>query len=235
MDSKYPYSILFIEDEDDIRKNYTVYLENYFKYVYEAKDGLEGYRVYKERRPDILIIDINIPHMKGIELLRKIRENDYQTKAIMLTAHTDLEYLLQTNSLKLIKYLLKPVKRAELKETLLLAIDEIQKYRIETLQTIELGNNYRWDCALSQLSFFHEIVELTNKEQRLLELLFSKRNKVFTYEEIFHYVWEYYSNENMNYMNALRSLMKNLRKKIPRELIGNYFGIGYKINQDYMK
>jgi len=125
MEELYPYKILFVEDEEATRKNYVTYLKMLFSEVYEAKDGEIAYQLYKEKKPDILILDVNIPKLNGLELLEKIRENDYTTKAIMFTAHSDQNFLLQAVSLQLTKYLVKPVSRQELKEALDLAISEL--------------------------------------------------------------------------------------------------------------
>ncbi len=125
MEELYPYKILFVEDEEATRKNYVTYLKMLFSEVYEAKDGEEAYQLYKEQKPDIMILDVNIPKLNGLELLEKIRENDYTTKAIMFTAHSDQSFLLKAVSLQLTKYLVKPVSRKELKEALDFAISEL--------------------------------------------------------------------------------------------------------------
>ena len=101
------YDILFIEDEEAIRANYVKYLQRHFRNVYEAQDGEEAYEIYKKKKPHILVVDINIPKLNGIELLKKIREDDHTTKALMLTSHTDTNYLLDAASLQLTKYLIK--------------------------------------------------------------------------------------------------------------------------------
>jgi len=223
----HPYKILFVEDEQAIRENYIIYLKMLFSEVYEAKDGEEAYEFYKSKKPDIMIVDINIPKLNGIELLKKIREEDYMTKAILLTAHTDKAFLLEAASLKLTKYLVKPVSRKDLKEALNLAINELLKYNISPLQKIELAQKYSWDLQLKELKYYDKVIELTNKEKNLLDLLFSHKNRIFTYDEIFEYVWGY--EESIN-INGLKNIIKRLRKKLPENTILNIFNEGYKIN-----
>ena len=96
---KEPYSVLYIEDEKDIRANYVNYLDRHFEKVYEAADGEEGYEKYKKNRPDIMIVDINLPKLNGLELVRRIRENNHSTKVIMLTAHSETKSLLEATEL----------------------------------------------------------------------------------------------------------------------------------------
>lgn len=227
MGSIYPYKILFVEDEKAIRENYITYLKTFFTEVFEAEDGVKAYELYKLKKPDIMIVDINIPKLNGLELLERIRENDYTTKAIMLTAHTDKSFLLKATTLKLTKYLVKPVSRKDLNEALESTINEILKYSVMSIQKIELSDNYSWNMELKELKHHNHIIELTNKERTLLELLFSHRNRVFTYEEIFEYVWGY--DESIT-LNGLKNMIKRLRKKFPENTILNIFNEGYKIN-----
>lgn len=227
MESSYPYKLLLVEDEKAIRENYVTYLKMLFSEVFEAEDGEKAYEIYKSKKPDILIIDINIPKLNGLELLEKIRENDHTTKAIILTAYTDKSFLLKATSLKLTKYLVKPVNRKELNETLELTVNELLKYNITTLKRIELVDNYSWDLEIKELMKHNTIVNLTNKEKVLLELLLSHKNRVFTYDEIYNYVWDF--DEDIT-LNGLKNIIKRIRKKLPENIIQNIFNEGYKIN-----
>ncbi len=227
MESIYPYKILFVEDEQSIRENYVTYLKMFFSEVYEAENGEKAYDIYKQKKPDIMIVDINIPKLSGLELLRKIRENDYNTKAIVLTAHTDKTFLLEATSLKLTRYLVKPVSRKDLKEALKDTIDELLKYNILPIQKINLTDDYSWDFQLNELKHHNKNVELTNKEKIFLKLLFSHKNRVFTYDEIFEYIWQY---EDSISIDGLKNMVKRLRKKLPENTILNVFNEGYKVD-----
>ncbi len=227
MENSYPYKILFVEDDQVIRENYVTYLKMFFSEVFEAEDGEKAYELYKLKKPDIMIIDINIPKLNGLDLLERIRENDYSTKAIMLTAHSDKSFLLKAVGLKLTRYLVKPVSRKDLKEALKLTIDEVLKFNVITVQKIDLPDDYSWDFQLKELKYHNVIVELTNKEKIFLELLFSHKNRVFTYDEISEYVWGY---DDSIPLNGLKNIVKRLRKKLPEDTILNIFNEGYKIN-----
>ncbi|WP_375723866.1 response regulator transcription factor [Arcobacter sp. KX21116] len=222
----YPYKVLFVEDEEIIRENYTTYLKMLFKEVYEAKDGEIALKLYKEKKPDIIIIDIHLPKLNGIELLKKIRENDHSTKAIMLTAHTDKTFLLDAASLKLTKYLVKPISRKELKDALNESIEELNNYDILPIKKIKLKDNYIWNTELQELKNNSKLIELTSKEKKLLTILLSRKDKVFSYDEIFDYFWR---EEESFTLNSLKNLVKRLRKKLPENTIINQFNEGYKI------
>ena len=227
MENSYPYKILFVEDDQVIRENYVTYLKMFFSEVFEAEDGEKAYELYKLKKPDIMIIDINIPKLNGLDLLERIRENDYSTKAIMLTAHSDKSFLLKAVGLKLTRYLVKPVSRKDLKEALKLTIDEVLKFNVITVQKIDLPDDYSWDFQLKELKYHNVIVELTNKEKIFLELLFSHKNRVFSYDEISDDVWGY---DDSIPLNGLKNIVKRLRKKLPEDTILNIFNEGYKIN-----
>lgn len=226
----YPYAVLIVEDEKAIRENYVTFLKMSFESVYEASDGEEGLEIYKKSKPHILIVDIHLPHMSGLELLRRVRESDFNTKAIVLSAHTDTQFLLEANELKLTKYLVKPVDRKELKESLRLVVEELQNFRVEHIKKVDLTSGYSWDMELSLLRHYNNTIELTKKEQRLLKLLFSKKGRVFTHEEIYDYVWDEIGKDGINYAGALKTIVKNFRKKISIELIESLYGEGYRIN-----
>lgn len=220
------YDLLFVEDEAAIRSNYVRYLGRYFRNVYEAENGEEAYKIYKDKKPKVMIVDINIPKLSGIDLVKKIREHDFSTKIIMLTAHSETHFLLQATELKLTKYLVKPVAREELTQALNLVYQELCKFDISSKEFIYFEENYRWDCEKQELLHFESSVTLTNKERKILILLLSKVGNTFSYDAIIRDVW-YFSDEEKT--DALKTIIKNLRKKLPDNTIKNVFGIGYKI------
>ena len=111
-------SVLFVDDEETIRKNYTLFLEQVFQNVYQASDGEEAYRLYMEHKPDIVIVDINLPKMNGLELLQKIKSHKLDTKAVVMSAHTDTEQQLHRYGLEGITCMIKPVSRKMFHTTL---------------------------------------------------------------------------------------------------------------------
>jgi len=225
MDNKKKYNILFVEDEKEIRENYTRYLKRHFLNIYEASDGESGYKIYKEKKPDIMILDINLPNMNGLELLRKIRVTDQNVKVIMLTAYADTKYLLDAVELKLVKYLIKPISRKELKEALDLAVNEFSKFDVISKEIINLNDGFTWNCKNKELFQNDEEILLTNKEQKIVSLLFANTNNVLTYDDIITEVWDSFENDKQE---ALKTIVKNIRKKLPKDTIKNVFGIGYK-------
>jgi DNA-binding response OmpR family regulator len=223
---KYPYSLLFVEDEVEVRKNYAEYLRRYFQEVYEVGDAQEAYKVYKEKHPSILVIDVNLPGESGIEFLKRVREYDMAVKAIMLTAMSDVQTLLSVSDLKLTKYLVKPISRQELHEALELAIEEMNRYSISANDLVMMRDGYHWDKRLKKLYKDNIEQSLTNKEVALLSVLFSNTNQVHSSEDI---IFELWYDIDSNKLNSLKTIIKKLRKKLPEDTIKNVFGVGYRI------
>ncbi|MFT5659976.1 MAG: two-component system response regulator VanR [Sulfurimonas sp.] len=225
MNDKHPYTILFVEDEKEIRDNYMKYLQRHFLNVFEAVDGEDGYRVYKEKKPHIMIVDINLPKLNGLDLVRRIREHDQGVKIIMLTAYSDVKYLLEAAELKLIKYLVKPISRGELTQSLDLALGEFTQFEIIQKQVIQLQEGYSWETVSQSMLNDVGEVYLTNKEKKIVALLISNPNNVFTYDDIICETWDDYSQDKVD---PLKTMIKNIRKKLPKNVIKNVFGVGYK-------
>ncbi len=224
--TKYSNPILFIEDEEATRKNYVNYLRRYFETVYEAEDGEEAYNLYIKHKPQILIIDINIPKMNGLDLLRKIRETDHSVKSIIFTAHSTTDFLLQASELKLTKYLLKPVTRAELNEALELVIKELNSFDIVSKNIFILQESFIWDYNEHKLLKNHIEVNLTLQESQILDLLFNNISTNLSYDDIILHLWDSFETDKIN---SVKTLIKNLRKKLPEDTIENIYGFGYKI------
>ncbi|QSZ42710.1 response regulator [Sulfurimonas aquatica] len=220
------YKLLFVEDEESTRKNYISYLKRYYRDVYEAEDGEGALKIYREKQPDIMIVDINLPKLNGLDLVKKIRESDQSTKIIMLTAYADVKYLLQAVELNLVKYLVKPVPREALKEALVLAENGIKEYSVVANKIFQLQEGFFWDYEKEELYENKMLVSLTKTETKVISLLASRVSQVFTYDNIVDYLWNDYSE---NKINSLKTLVKNLRRKLPDESIKNVFGVGYKI------
>ncbi|MCD6174106.1 MAG: response regulator transcription factor [Sulfurimonas sp.] len=226
MDNKSkPYSILFVEDEKEIRDNYIKYLKRHFLNVYEAVDGEDGYQIYKNKKPDIMIVDINLPKLNGLDLVKRIRENDQNTKVIMLTAYSNTNYLLEAIELKLVKYLIKPISRDELREALDLAVLEFSKFDIKSKKVLNLEDGFVWNYVSEEMLHNDMEVLFTNKEKQILKLLLLNPNIVFSYDEIIAEVWENLEDDKLD---PLKTMIKNIRKKLPKDTIKNIFGVGYK-------
>lgn len=218
-------TILYVEDEQHIRDKIADTLKYYVKEVFTAKDGEEGFLKYKEKSPDIILSDILMPKVNGIEMVQKIREKDFFIPIIMITAHTEKEHLLSAVKLQLENYLIKPITLQNILKVLTTCLEKITK-----LKTIncDLPKGYSYDIDHKLLTFNNEIIKLSKKEIKFLELLLYNEQRVVKYEELQEYVWE----DDFMTDNAVRSLVCTLRNKLPKSIISNLSGIGYKLEND---
>lgn len=214
--------VLYVEDDDVARENGIEYLENYFDHVYAASDAFEGLKLYREIRPDIIITDIQMPKLNGLEFIKQIRKENKETQIIVITAYSDTAYLLQAIELQLVKYLIKPVQEHAFKEALRLCVESIVN---KDSNIITLADDTFFDTYNQTLLSNGELVTLRTKEIQMLVLLLKYKNRYVTYSEIEHYVWR----NSVMTADALKTLVKNLKAKLPPNLIVNLSGTGYKI------
>ena len=215
--------ILYVEDDEIARENGVEYLENYFEHIYEASDALIALKLYEKYKPDIIITDIQMPKLNGLEFIQRIRQKDDKTQVIVISAFSDKDYLLKAIELKLVKYLIKPVNEKQLDEAISLCIESL---RLDISNIVQLDINCTFDTFNQTLIINEEIVKLRAKEVLLLSLLIKNRDRYVTYSEIENYVW----NDSAMSKDALKTVIKNLKTKLPKELIVNLSGSGYKIN-----
>lgn len=214
-------TLLYVEDEIETLNYYMKYFQSYFEKVYSAEDGEKALELYEEFRPNVLILDINLPFISGLEIAKKIREKDIGTKIIILSAMSDKETLIQSIELGLTTFLEKPVSRKQLQ-------DAFGKLSINTTRIISKQNdkNYIWDTYKNELTYDNKNIKLTKNEIKLLKIFIENINKKLSYQEIYEYVW--YEEDHKQYSEAaIKTLIKGLRLKLPPNTIKNVYGIGY--------
>jgi DNA-binding response OmpR family regulator len=194
-----------------------------FNELYEAKDGIEGYELYKKYHPDIILTDIKMPKLDGISLAKKIREKDSTTKIIISTAFSEKSYLLDAIELNLEKYIIKPLTSRNLMPALTKAVEGLEKQKDFKIM---LDDNFYFDNNTSLFYFNDKVIDLPKKELLFLKLLTLNKDRVVSYEEIEQNIWE---DEYMS-LNSLRTSIGFLRKKIPFNCIKNISNMGYKLN-----
>lgn len=121
--------VLYVEDEDGVRRGFVKALKRYAKEVYEAQNGEEGLDLYKQYLPDIVVTDIKMPKMNGIDMSKAIKEINSKQSIIVTTAHSESEYLLEAIKLQLDGYILKPVDKKILQSKVLEITEHIQTKR----------------------------------------------------------------------------------------------------------
>ena len=222
MDKQKNIKILVVEDDEIARENEVEYLQEYFENIYEAKDAIEALKIYEQIQPSIIITDIQMPKLNGLEFVQRIREKNDEVQIIILTAFCHKDYLLKAIELKLVKYLIKPINEKEFYNALLTCVNNLKNQKSNI---INLGNNLIFDMYNLSLVHNNELIKLRTKEVDFLYLLLKNKDRFVTYIEIENFVWC----DDVMTKDALKTLVKNLKKKIPSDLIINLNGTGYKI------
>ncbi len=217
-------TILYVEDEESIIDKYAYFLEDCSKVLHVARDGEEALALYKEHKPHLIVMDLLIPKLNGIGLAKEIRKIDEDVFIIALTAHSDREILLEIVELNFSSYLIKPVGRSDLMKALL----KVSK-KIDGGHNVPLPCDSMWDGKSKTLFVNNKSIMLTKRESKLFELLVKKAGVPCSDDEIFFYVWGDEFDKTIT-NSSIRTLVKNLRKKIPKDLLKNQYGVGYKIN-----
>ena len=117
-------TLLYIEDDAEILENVSFLLSRYVKEVYTAMDGEEALKVYEEKQPDIIVSDINIPKMNGLEVASKIRKTNKEIPIVISSAHDEDHQLKLAAEIGVSTYVKKPFTLHQLKDAIQKAISE---------------------------------------------------------------------------------------------------------------
>ncbi len=216
-------SILYIEDDSITRKELSKFFKSKCRVLYTAADGQEGFEQYKKYEPDIVITDIEMPNLNGLELAKKIRKKSLSTQIIIITAHKKSQYLLDAVNLQLTQYLLKPLSLEKITDALKLSSNYLDLKKVNTKTNLS-GDRY-YDSYTKELFCKNEIINLSKYERALIELLIEKHPAPASYESIDAKIYGYSASKN-----AIKLLVSSLRNKIEKQSIINVSGFGYKLN-----
>ena len=221
--------LLYAEDEYTTRQDHISYIKSRYNFeIYVADDGEKALELYNRHKPDIVMTDITMPKMTGLELIVEIRKVSKHTKIIILTAHSEQEKLLQALESQVINYLVKPINRQKLKRSLDTALELLSPVEKSINHVLALGENASYDMKTRIYSYNLEQVKLTNYENRLLEYLCERKNMKVNCYDIFVYLWDDLDKEYS--ADSIRTLVKNLRKKLPENILENIYGGFYRLN-----
>ncbi|NLK66886.1 MAG: response regulator transcription factor, partial [Campylobacteraceae bacterium] len=196
-------------------------LKNVFKEVYTAKNGDEGVKKFKKLSPNIVVTDIAMPIMDGLDMTKNIKSFSPNTPIIALSAFSEKEKLLKAIDVGIDKYLLKPIDM----DDLLCAIKELAKKRIFSVNEAEFGDGLKFNYTTKQLTKNGEEIKLTKKELAFVSLLAQRLGTLVLHEDIKKNVW---GTQNVNDA-AIRTFIKRIRDKIGHDTIENVSGLGYKM------
>lgn len=134
--------LLYVEDNQDAREMTTMILEDFFDNIIVAVDGADGYNKFMENEIDLVITDINMPKMNGLELCEKIRESDEEVSLIILSAHNEDNFFMDSIKCGVNAYLLKPIDIDQL-AAMIYRVVQKYKYINEAKTNLHLLEEYK--------------------------------------------------------------------------------------------
>lgn len=215
------YKILLIDDEADILEFVKYNLEKDGYEVHTASNGAEGLQVALTVKPHLILLDMMMPVLDGIETCKAIRQSPIlkNVMVVFLSAVGSEETQLQGYDAGADDYINKPIKMNILRSRVQAILKRIEPIEENSVESIEI------DVEHYQVRRGEKIITLPRKEFSLLQLLHSEPSKLFTRDEIYAKVW------GSNVIVGDRTIdvhIRKLRQKIGEEHIVTIKGVGYK-------
>jgi len=217
--------IFLLEDDANLNETITEYLEDNGYDVVSTYDGYDAQEKLYESKYDLLLLDINVPNMNGLELLKESREQGVVAPAIYITSMDSIEDLERGFESGCDDYIRKPFSLKEL----LIRIETLLKrsFYHDASEYIDIDTNIKYDITKEDLLIDNQSVILGNKESKLLKLFLKYKGEVLSHDRIYKHLWDYDEEPSDS---ALRTYIKNLRKIIGKEKIVSIKKQGYKID-----
>ena len=214
-------SVLHIIDNQNKDENLYSLLCNTVSKVTNSLTIIEAKQQYLKQSPCLIIIESDFENRDIIDFLIEIRKDDIKTAFVVLSNNKNNQFLTELLELYITKYITKPFNNQTLNQALNKCMEIIER---RIYSNFKLTNNIFFNFQTQSIIKNNESFVLNKKESLLMNLLIQNQGRVITYEELEYNIW---NNECTN--AALKSLIRDLRKKTNKTIIKNYSGIGYKL------
>lgn len=225
----YKMRILVVEDEIELCDTIAEGLEIDGYAVDTCYDGNEAYEFICVENYDLVILDLNLPGIDGIDILKKVRKTNTEVKILILSARGTVEDRVKGLDIGANDYLVKPFAFEELEAR----IRNLLRRKFIQMDSILTFDKLKLDTIKRTVFINDEEIILTKKEFGILEYLLLNENKVVSKEELIEHVWNM---EVDSFSNAIRvhiaTLRKKLRNSLGYDLLQNKVGQGYYLEKD---
>lgn len=215
--------ILIVEDEVLIREGMSDYLMECGYEVFEAGDGQEALDLFHREAPDLVLLDIQLPILNGLEVLKTIRKTS-SVPVLMLTAFHDEDYKLTAFGELADGYLEKPFSLSLLK----VRVDAIFKRYYDTGRIFSY-KDARVDFESYSASLAGQEVAINAKELEILDYLVKNEGRALTRSQIIDAVWK--ATDEVPFDRVIDVYIKELRKKLGLDCILTVRNVGYKLER----
>ena len=215
--------ILVVEDDKVIREGICEYLSEFGYEMYEAEDGRKALDIFKNKDINLIILDIQIPLLNGLEVLKEVRKES-KIPILMLTAFSDEEYKISAFSSLADGYIEKPFSLPVLK----VRIDSlIKRYYKEVEKFIYKDLEVNFSSYTAKVK--DEFIDVNAKELEILKYLLENEGYVLTRNQIIDNVWK--ETEDIPFDRVIDVYIKELRKKLKLDCIITIRNVGYKLER----
>ena len=215
--------ILITEDDATIREGICAYLSEFGYEIIEACDGREALSKFESNKINLVILDIQIPFINGLDVLRRIREKS-NLPVLILTAFSDEEFKITAFSNLADGYIEKPFSLPVLKARIdALITKNYEKFEVFSYKDLEV-NFSNFSAKIN-----NSTVEISAKEIEVLKYLLLNEGRALTRKQILENVWK--ESENIPFDRVIDVYIKDLRKKFGLDCIKTIRNIGYKLEK----
>lgn len=224
------FKVLLIEDDHNIKTFVKAILTTNGYQTIEAKDGAGGLMLYHSYCPDLIILDLGLPDMDGIELIQEIRKQG-DVPIIVLSARNSEKDKVEALDIGANDYVTKPFGTDELLARVRVALRHRRIGESSKMNQFVL-NEMKIDYEERKITLHGEEVKFTQNEYNIVQLLSNHAGRVLTYTEIIKKIWGYADDGSVK---KLQVNMANIRKKLgekpgENQYIINELGVGYRMN-----
>ncbi len=214
--------IFLLEDEQMLSEAINEYLLSSGHRVVSCYDGADALEALQKETFDLLILDINVPGIDGLELLEQLHELKIRPPAIYISALVDIEGISRAYDLGCYDYLKKPFHLKELS----LRIDKVMQNCATPQNHLRLSKSYGYDASTSTLMCDNVTQPLSKRQLQIIDLLARNRGRVVDFDQFRNYVWdeEYVDNA------TIRAEVSRLKKTLKEDFIQNIRALGYMID-----
>jgi len=220
--------LLLVEDENQLLNAYAKGLKQEGYALDMAHNGEEALDFFSINTYDLIVLDLNIPKINGINVLKQIRQSNQEVKIIIVSANRSIDQKIEGLDNGANDYMLKPFDFSELKARIRALLRRDFKIQPNVIDI----HDFRIDLSLHQVYYQDKIILLTLKEYSILSYLAQNHDRIISAEELLEKCW----NEDADpFTEAMRVHIYSLRKKIAEvtqrdDIILTVKGVGYRLN-----
>lgn len=220
-------SLLLVEDDNALKNELNNFFLNFFDIVKTFENAEEALFWLESNRADVVISDICLPGMSGLEFLSRVRKKYLKKPLIAISAFPETDYLIQSIELQIYRFFIKPFDSQKLIEEMGTLVGLLKKNRFEDkAKLIILSENFTYDIESQELFNRDKICFAGKKEIALLDFLVKNRHQYLSDEAILKAIW----GETVVSASTVRALIRRLRKTLEDpNIIKNIRGYGYRL------